>query len=340
MRLGGRMAGVLFLLAGLTVPLLMVLPGGTSDHWQWIAAFCAGCLAWGVCCLTLIDFERVRPAVFLVPAAVALVLVAAVMACTGGAESPARFYLFFVLVYVAAFYPPRQAYPLLVGCVVVEASPLAYDPVATEGQFVGELLVAGFAYLVLGMVLLQGKALLAQLRADAQELALHDPLTGLANRRAMMSWLQSHLTRGDEPPLGLVLVDLDGFKDVNTLHGYQEGDRVLCEAARALEGCSRTDDLVARLGGDEFALLVSGSHIDEVGQVGGQLLECMRDMNDRLALPGVRVTASVGWVVYPHDAGSIEELVKIADVCLRGAKAAGKDRAISPGDRAPTQLVT
>jgi len=51
-------------------------------------------------------------------------------------------------------------------------------------------------------------------------------------------------------------------------------------------------------------------------------------MNDRLALPGVRLTASVGWVLYPEDAETIEELVEVADICLRGAKAAGKDRAL------------
>jgi diguanylate cyclase (GGDEF)-like protein len=334
------MAGVLFVLAGISAPLLMVLPGGTTAHWQWIAAICAGCVLWGVTCLTVIDFERVRPAVFLIPAAVALILVAAVMASTGGAASPARFFLFFVLVYVAAFYPARQAYPLLLGCVLVQASPLFYDSAAEEGQYVGELVVTGLAFLVLGMVLLRGKALLVQLRADADELALHDPLTGLANRRAMMRWLETHLDRGDEPPLGLVLVDLDGFKDVNTLHGYQEGDRVLGEAARALEGCSRTDDLVARLGGDEFAMLVSGSQINEVGEVGREVLACMRAMNDRLDLTGVRLTASVGWVVYPHDATSIEELVKVADICLRGAKAAGKDRAVSPKDEPRATALT
>ncbi len=340
MRLGGRIAGLLFLTAGVTMPLIAVLPGGSSTHWGWIAAICAGCIAWATCCLTFIDFERVHPAVFLVPAALALALIAGLMACTGGADSPARFYLFFVLVYVAAFYPPRQAYPFLAGCVLAQASPLAYDPSSTDGQYIGELLVTGITFLALGTVILKGKALLTQLRTDADELARHDPLTGLANRRAMMGWLNTHLGESDDSPLGLVLVDLDGFKDVNTLHGYQEGDRALCEAARALEGCVRTDDLVARLGGDEFAVLVAGSETDQVANVGREVVRCMRAMNHRLALPGVRLTASVGWVVYPNHATSIEELVKVADNCLRDAKAAGKDRAFSMDDAIRPELVS
>ena len=59
----------------------------------------------------------------------------------------------------------------------------------------------------------------------------------------------------DDARVGMILADLDGFKDVNTLHGYPAGDAVLCETARTLQSCVRTGDFVARLGGDEFAVL-------------------------------------------------------------------------------------
>ena len=157
---------------------------------------------------------------------------------------------------MAAFVPPRQAWPLLLGLVGVQYLPLAYDPDAASGQYVGQLLALTVVIPVLGAVILKGKALLVELRAEAEDQALHDPLTALANRRAMLRWLETRFERDDEEPLGLLLVDLDGFKDVNTLHGYQMGDRVLCRAARALESCVRDRDMVARLGGDEFAVLV------------------------------------------------------------------------------------
>jgi diguanylate cyclase (GGDEF)-like protein len=116
---------------------------------------------------------------------------------------------------------------------------------------------------------------------------------------------------------------------VNTHYGYPEGDRVLCETARALETCLRDEDLVARLGGDEFIVLAP--HTDELGMraLAERVLHCTRGMEERLGLQAVPLTASVGWVMYPKDADEIDQLIAAADVCIRSAKATGKDRAIS-----------
>ena len=193
--LAGRLAGLLYVLAGATIVALPFLPGGTTAHYGWIAVLGGLCLAWGLLCLFVIDFEHAPSLVFLIPTAAALVLIAVAMATTGGAGSPARYFTFFLLVYVAAFYPPREAWPLLAGLVAIQFVPLAYDPDATSGQYVGELMSLTVVIPVLGGVILKGKELLVELRAEAEDQALHDPLTGLANRRAMLRWLEERFER-------------------------------------------------------------------------------------------------------------------------------------------------
>ena len=332
-RFAGRVAGVLFLAAAASMPSLPLLPGGGTDHWGWVLLVGAVCAIWGALCLFVIRFETVPRLVYVVPGLLGLVAIGVVMACTGGSASPARFYTFFVLVFGAYFLRPGEASTFIAGCVAVHASPLFYD---FGGQYVGELLVMTSAYVLLGLLLLRAKRLLVDLRAKANELALHDPLTNLPNRRAMLAWLE-HALDPEEGlgPVGLVLVDLDGFKDVNTVHGYLEGDRVLCETARVLEGCVRGDDIVARLGGDEFALLAVHASSSGMRDMAERVLEATRGMAVDLDLRDVNITASVGWVMYPDDANTIDELIATADVCLRGAKATGKDRALSAVDWVP-----
>lgn len=326
-RLAGTLAGVLFLAAAAGMLILPLLPGGGTDHWPVILAIVAACIIWGCLCLWVIRFETVPRAVYVVPGLVGLGLIGAVMACTGGASSPARFYCFFVLVYGTYFLAPREAYAYMAGCVLIHASPLLYD---SGGQYVGEVLVMTSAYVLLGLLLLRAKALLVELRRQADELARRDPLTSLPNRRAMLAWLERALDPAEDlGPVGLVLVDLDGFKDVNTVHGYPEGDRVLCETARVLESCVRGDDMVARLGGDEFALLAIRASEDGMRMLCDRILESTRGLQATLGLGDVRLTASVGWVMYPNDADTIEDLIATADVCMRAAKASGKDRALS-----------
>ena len=173
-RLAGRLAGVLFLSAAVGVLTHPAAPGGGTDHWPWLIGIAAACTIWGALCLWVIRFENVPRAVFWVPGLLALVSTGVVMACTGGAHSPARFYCFFVLVFGAYFLGPREAYVYIAGCVAVHASPLFYD---SGGQYVGELMVMSTAYVLLGVLLLRGKGLLVELRAKANEQALHDPLT-------------------------------------------------------------------------------------------------------------------------------------------------------------------
>jgi diguanylate cyclase (GGDEF)-like protein len=145
----------------------------------------------------------------------------------------------------------------------------------------------------------------------------------------MLDWLSAETER--ESPTGLMIVDLDGFKDVNTAHGYPAGDAVLRDAAARLQNCVRTDDVVARLGGDEFAVLAPGATPEAMRLLAERTLCSLRD----LRYEDISLTASVGWVIYPDDAQSVDDLIAAADFCLRGAKLTGKDRALSTLDWAP-----
>jgi diguanylate cyclase (GGDEF)-like protein len=325
----GRLAGVLFLTAGISALVLLLVPGVEDGHRDWVVALAAACIAWGLFCVTVARPEERGPWFWHAPAIGSIFVVAGLMASTGGADSPARFYLFFLLVYAAYFYQRHDAVPYVLSCVPVALVPLLYDSGAVAEGYIGELIVVCPAYVVLGLLIIRGKEMLVSLLDHAEALALLDPLTELANRRAMVEWLARELRL--ESPTGLILVDLDGFKDVNTAHGYPAGDAVLRDTAARLRRSARTEDVVARLGGDEFAILAPAATPEAMHALADRTLVSLRG----LGYQDVALTASLGWVIYPDDSQSVDGLIAAADFCLRGAKLTGKDRALSTFDWAP-----
>jgi diguanylate cyclase (GGDEF)-like protein len=330
--LAGRLAGVLFLTAGLTSCLLLLVPGIEIGHWPWVLGLAGACVAWALYCLTLARPEQHGQWFWHVPAALAIPMIAGLVASTGGSHSPARFMTFFLLFYACYFYPRRWAVPYVLGCILIALSPLPYDSDAVGDGYLGELIVVCAAYATLGWLILAGKDVMVRLREQARSLSLRDPLTDLPNRRALLEWLGGNM-RGNTR-VGLIMADLDGFKDVNTLHGYPAGDAVLCQTARTLESCVRPEDFVARLGGDEFAILTLQTDTAAMGSLSLRVLDAVRAM-PRDGAEDVELTVSVGWALYPDDARTIDELVAAADFCVRGAKLTGKDRAIAAVDWAP-----
>ncbi|TCL75560.1 EAL domain-containing protein [Rhizobium sp. BK251] len=164
-------------------------------------------------------------------------------------------------------------------------------------------------------------------QAEAEELnvvnstnALHDQLTGLANRRSFFVELQAMLAeRPEEPPI-VGLIDLDGFKPVNDLFGHSAGDHVLKETAARFLHLVGEDGLVARLGGDEFGLILPrGLERRQVADLGIALCSAVREPYD---IPGgsVRVSGSCG-IVYPEKRRhTAEELYEKADFALYQVK--------------------
>ena len=330
--LAGRLAGVLFLTAALTMLLLLLVPGVEDDHWLWVLGIAAACATWALYCLVLARPDEHGPWFWHTPAVLSIAMIAGVVAATGGAYSPARFLAFFLLFYTCYFYPPCWAALYVVGCVGIALTPLIYDRSAVGEGYLGELIVVCGAYLTLGWTIISGKRIMVGLREQARSLSLRDPLTDLPNRRALLEWLERHMKRGSR--VGLVLADLDGFKDVNTRHGYPAGDAVLCETARTLESCVRSGDLVARLGGDEFAVLTPRADRAGLEVLCGRLLGAVRSM-PRGEAEKVPLTVSLGWALYPDDATTLDDLVAAADLCVRSVKLTGKDRALAADELVP-----
>lgn len=170
------------------------------------------------------------------------------------------------------------------------------------------------------------KALEEQLRHQA----LHDALTGLANRSLFLDRLGHALARVGRgaKPVAILFLDLDDFKAVNDHLGHSEGDRLLVAVAGELTAATRAADTVARLGGDEFAILIEETGLAEAQRAADRILE-------RLSAPvaigdrEVTARASIGIALQAPDEASAEELVRWADIAMYAAKARGGDRHVT-----------
>jgi diguanylate cyclase (GGDEF)-like protein len=169
-------------------------------------------------------------------------------------------------------------------------------------------------------------ALVRQLQMALRHDAYHDGITALPNRTFLMEILRHQLAhaRRTGAQIGLLYIDLDGFKEVNDRYGHADGDSLLIETARRLKGCVRDSDLVARLGGDEFAIVALDPHSSEgVGLLARRILEALKpSMLPKLA--DEAVSASIGIAMFPADAADAEMLVKSADEAMYRVKQAGK----------------
>ena len=158
--------------------------------------------------------------------------------------------------------------------------------------------------------------------------ALHDPLTGLANRVLFRDRVEHAFERfgRSRQPVAVLFLDLDNFKDINDSLGHAAGDAVLISVAKRLELCLRTSDTAARLGGDEFAVLVE----DMLGADGSLLVaERIRDiLRPPFSIEGkeVNIGASIGIATTDKGSRNPEELLRDADVAMYMAKSQGKDR--------------
>ena len=164
-------------------------------------------------------------------------------------------------------------------------------------------------------------------RSRLERLALEDELTGLANRRAFTKELENWCGRARAGQLrfGLVVADIDGFKQINDSFSHVTGDVVLRQLGSVIRGNLRDMDFASRLGGDEFALLLADSEGGAARTVIERILQAVRTMPWNQLGEGLVVTLSVG-LCESADFGDSSELVRRADEALYGAKDAGRDR--------------
>ncbi|MFF3403804.1 diguanylate cyclase domain-containing protein [Streptomyces sp. NPDC002659] len=167
----------------------------------------------------------------------------------------------------------------------------------------------------------------AELQKQLSYQATHDPLTGLANRALLNERLESVLGRCSETsPSGLLMLDLDGFKDVNDTLGHPAGDELLVDVAQRLTARVRKQDMVARLGGDEFALLVDEVDESTLHDYTRRILDAFKDPFTLAHGHAAHVTTSIGARSITRPTPPSEAL-RDADTALYKAKTAGKNQA-------------
>ena len=164
--------------------------------------------------------------------------------------------------------------------------------------------------------------------ADIRHLAMHDPLTGLPNRRSFNERLKREIDAhrdARDRHLALLCLDLDRFKEVNDLFGHAAGDAMLQRVGECLTEVLKREHMVARLGGDEFAVILPGLRLPaEAETVAQSILDAFEEEN-RTADNNCLVATSIGIALCPVDAIRADELVNQADTALYCAKSEGRN---------------
>jgi diguanylate cyclase (GGDEF)-like protein len=224
-------------------------------------------------------------------------------------------------------------------CGKIEAD-LTCEPLLVGGQVIGSVLVARKKTIgerernrVRDSVV-QAAPILANQRnlALAETRAASDALTGLPNRRAADETLKRMAAHAGRrvSPLSAILIDLDHFKQINDIHGHEQGDNALAAVGQILSSTLRASDFAARYGGEEFLVLLPDTDRVKACDVAEKL---------RVAIAGAEIsnvgslTASFGVATLPDDAGEPDQLIRKADRALYAAKAAGRNR-VKPADPA------
>ncbi|MFZ4551968.1 MAG: bifunctional diguanylate cyclase/phosphodiesterase [Aquabacterium sp.] len=159
-----------------------------------------------------------------------------------------------------------------------------------------------------------------------EHMALHDSLTALPNRNMLQEQLKTSLAMAEREQftMGLMFLDLDRFKKINDTLGHHIGDTVLVEVARRLRNGMRTSDIVARLGGDEFVILLPRLTDESDGAVVARKVLDLFDEPIRVGPHELRITPSIGMVLYPQHGGDAITLMRHADLAMYQAKNNGR----------------
>ena len=161
--------------------------------------------------------------------------------------------------------------------------------------------------------------------------ALHDPLTGLANRQLILDRAQQMLERARRSgvPMAALFIDLDNFKDSNDSLGHGAGDKLLQMVAGRLLGILRSGDTVGRLGGDEFVILAEGvSFARGPEMIGERVHEVLRPAFHLPGIDGMTISVSASIGIAVGDRATAEDLLRDADIALYRAKGAGRDQSV------------
>ena len=278
-----------------------------------IAAILAGVGAVGGVTVWMLPLRRIilsgwRNLFFGVWSVIDIVLIALLAHVEHGSTSPFTLLFFLTLVFSALFYPRWLV--VVVGAFNV----IAFLAVGAMDPGVDTAYLAFFSVcLTAAAVMCAWQASIHQGRNGALMTASRtDPLTGTLNRRGFEERMAAELERArrDQGGFGLVLLDLDAFKEVNDQQGHAAGDELLVWVAKTIESATRPSDATGRLGGDEFAVLLAESGPAEVDRMGNRIRSVVRE----------RVACSAGHACFPLDGRDAEEMLSAADANLYANK--------------------
>ncbi|MCD6581925.1 MAG: diguanylate cyclase [Desulfuromusa sp.] len=175
--------------------------------------------------------------------------------------------------------------------------------------------------------LLRKTLALSEANQKLGELASTDVLTGLSNRRHAMQILERLWAESIENnmPLACIMIDADGFKEINDSYGHDAGDTVLCELAKELQYAVRTDDIVCRLGGDEFLIICPNTNKEGSMHIASMVHTKISDLTVEVAGGAWQGSISVGVAVKTDSMQTLGELIKASDRGVYAAKEAGKN---------------
>jgi len=268
---------------------------------------------------------------------VCLVLVA--LAVFGGVSPaqaknyPLEFLCIPLLLWVAFRFGPRETATaiLLLSGVAIRGTLEGFGPFARATQNESLLLLQAFIGIIAVTKLIVASVVAERRRMEGhlRDLAVRDPLTGLANYRQLMVALEAEIRRSQRTQRGfaVLLLDVDGLKRINDRHGHLVGSRALCRLAEVLHMSCRAVDTAARYGGDEFALVLPETDDTAARQVAARVSERLgKDVE------APRIKASFGVAFFPRDGSTAEAILSGADRALYAMKTAAK--AGSSGARA------
>jgi diguanylate cyclase (GGDEF)-like protein len=286
---------------------VLALPGPEHRHLTLALTLGGFAVVWGGIELFLASRGRgITVGARALVTAATMPVVALALFATGGATSFLQPVMIFTALFIAYFFPPRLAWPLMALFVYAYATPLFYDERVLAVGYPARLAMFALAVSGTTLVIQFLKGRLVQAELDQRAMAGRDPLTGVSNRRGFDAALEAAGASGQ--PYALILIDLDDFKRVNDEQGHPAGDQVLREVGIAAAGVARQDDCVARIGGDEFAILAQGAGASGV-------LRLLHDLRVAIKHPATFAAA-----LAPEDAHTPEELVAHADERLLAQK--------------------
>ncbi len=252
-------------------------------------------------------------------------LITGVAYFSGESPSPLVFFYLWIFLYASYFFTRKQAISQILYVGAAYGALLAARP--PTGGIPAWWLVGMGTLLVSAMVIMTMRVRVELLIARLYDAARTDPLTKLSNRRGFRELLDLELERARRSgiTLGVLVGDLDRFKDVNDRSGHQVGDLTLQRVAQLLREGKRQIDTAARVGGEEFALILPDTD-HEGAFVLAERMRCA--LRDEFAHDPIALTISFGLAIYPDHGETAASLLRCADEALYAAKDSGRNRTV------------